>query len=54
MDGIDFIRQFIKFIHLNEILEKDIRCVVLTIFVQVICINRIIPLIPDNNGKQDA
>ena len=36
MDGIDFISQVIKFIHLNAILEKDIWCVVLTIFMQII------------------
>ena len=54
MDGIDFISQVIKFIYLNEILEKNIWRVVLTVSVQMIRINRIIPIIPDNNGKQDA
>lgn len=54
MDGIGFISQVVKFIPLNEILEKNIWCVVLTVSVQMIRINRIISIIPDNNGKQDA
>lgn len=41
MDGIGFISQVVKFIPLNEILEEDIWCVLLPLFAQIICNNRL-------------